>query len=969
MEFGCRYIYVDESKGQSNAQPGGHRCPVISPESQNGVVLDPVFYDNLQREVPRTDADVNGNILSPAFYDNTHQAEVPRRDTEVNGLQHGTPSPKSNGYLGLQTTSPKHLDSQKTPPPVPRRRNPPASAPPVTEDYRLSTESNVYLGLRPTSLVMLDGRKTPPPVPYRNRASTASGIPTPFIRNSTHFTTNGGQTEQPTIIISSSAQNCRPPVPDRKTKPQVYKPSVTEDYRVSPESNVYLSLQPTSPMILDGRKTPPPVPYRNRASIAPVTEDFRLSPESNVYLGLRPTSPVTLDGRKTPPPIPYRKRASIAPGVTEPETPEYDYASCEDSGPNDLPFSRKLQGDQCYVDLPPIKPADLEPTVQHCLTRPPIHQKSDLPRDVTIASNDHLYLDILPAVPLELEMQGKPVKPPDRPMAHLPAIPVERLPANCNILLLNIGKMIEDSDAYIQEPPLLCSGCSAVCSKLNHVDDTQTWTCVFCAAQNPLPDYYRPESRDAGDELYTGDSQADNEYSFADQTMIIFCIDISGSMSVTVEVTQEQSNDYNIVYKTRMEAVRDALDQTLDFLHRQNSGKRVALVTFSDQVKLYGDGTREPLVLQGAELLDPDHLKSQGEDQPTPHPLIETLHTLKGKIQCLEEMGATALGPAALVSIAMASKSPGSKVIICTDGRANTDLGNLEDISEEYVYQSSKLYYSNLGDLALQHSVVVSVVTIEGTNCRLPELGQLADKTGGKVNIVHPLNLANEFQSIIEEEIIATNVKLKVLLPPTMHFLYEGNNESVMEKTFGSTTADTVLSTEFDIHSSKIKEVLRYSQLPIQVHLSYTLPDGRSRQRILSERRPVTNDCTVALESIDLSVLQIHTVQFSARLAMEGHVTEARNVALELKELIDLVMRHEKYEAPGVVYEDWENSMAPIYEDLQVYMKENSSEKTDQDNHTDGPVVKTFSDEMAKMIFHMKRAKNRVLSKLRNQSE
>jgi len=42
--------------------------------------------------------------------------------------------------------------------------------------------------------------------------------------------------------------------------------------------------------------------------------------------------------------------------------------------------------------------------------------------------------------------------------------------------------------------------------------------------------------------------------------------------------------------------------------------------------------------------------------------------------------GATALGPALLSSIALASQGkPGSKVIICTDGLANMGLGNLED--------------------------------------------------------------------------------------------------------------------------------------------------------------------------------------------------------------------------------------------------------------------------------------------------
>ncbi|XP_040271518.1 circularly permutated Ras protein 1-like isoform X2 [Bufo bufo] len=719
---------------------------------------------------------------------------------------------------------------------------------------------------------------------------------------------------------------------------------------VSPESNVLQDLQPISPAQLEDQKTSPPVPQRRKKSTVSAPPDpnqphCRLPPEPNTHMGLRPKSPVQLHGQETPPPVPARRQMAAKTGVTEPETHAYEYATCEDSIPDGVTEPETHSYDYAICE-------DLNP--------------NDLPQGVSMAPNDHSYLEVLPAVSTEMKMPTTSVNLRDHPMATSPVPPIERLPANCNILLLNIGKMVENSDTDIRASPLLCSGCSATCSKLNHVDDTKTWTCVFCAATNHLSDDSIFKSREEGDELYAADSQSGNEYSFVDQTMIIFCIDISGSMSVTTEVTQDQSNDYNIMYKTRMEAVKSALDQTLDFLHKQNSKKRVALVTFSDQVKIYGDGTIQPLVLHGAELLDPDHLKAQGEDQPMPDPLVNNLHALKEIIQCLKEKGATALGPAALVSIAMASKSPGSKVIICTDGRANTDLGNLEDISEEYVYQSSKFYYSNLGDLALQHSVVVSVVTIEGTNCRLPELGQLADKTGGKVNIVHPFKLANEFQSIMEEEIIATDVKLKVFLPKTMYFLYEGNNESVLERTFGSITADTVLSTVFDIHSSKIKEVLRYSQLPIQLHLTYTLPDGRSRWRILSQKRPVTNDGTTALESIDLNVLQIHSVQFSARLAMEGHVNEARTVALELKELIDLVMRHEKYEAHGVVYEEWENSMSPIYEDLQEFMKENLSKKTGQDSHMEIPVVKTFSDEMAKMIFNMKRAKKKVLSKLRN---
>ena len=44
----------------------------------------------------------------------------------------------------------------------------------------------------------------------------------------------------------------------------------------------------------------------------------------------------------------------------------------------------------------------------------------------------------------------------------------------------------------------------------------------------------------------------------------------------------------------------------------------------------------------------------------------------------LEESGQTALGPALLVSIVVASQCPGSKVILCTDGLANIGVGAMD---------------------------------------------------------------------------------------------------------------------------------------------------------------------------------------------------------------------------------------------------------------------------------------------------
>ena len=50
----------------------------------------------------------------------------------------------------------------------------------------------------------------------------------------------------------------------------------------------------------------------------------------------------------------------------------------------------------------------------------------------------------------------------------------------------------------------------------------------------------------------------------------------------------------------------------------------------------------------------------------------------------IEETGPTALGPALLSSIALAAEgSPGSTVVLCTDGLANVGLGAFDGVVTE----------------------------------------------------------------------------------------------------------------------------------------------------------------------------------------------------------------------------------------------------------------------------------------------
>lgn len=58
----------------------------------------------------------------------------------------------------------------------------------------------------------------------------------------------------------------------------------------------------------------------------------------------------------------------------------------------------------------------------------------------------------------------------------------------------------------------------------------------------------------------------------------------------------------------------------------------------------------------------------------------------------------------------------------------------------------------------------ISVTSIKGTDCKMRELGKMADATGGQVNIVDPLKLTEEFANILSDPVIATNVQATLLV-------------------------------------------------------------------------------------------------------------------------------------------------------------------------------------------------------------
>lgn len=117
------------------------------------------------------------------------------------------------------------------------------------------------------------------------------------------------------------------------------------------------------------------------------------------------------------------------------------------------------------------------------------------------------------------------------------------------------------------------------------------------------------------------------------------------------------------------------------------------------QVTVYGDGKQEMKVFSGDKLNDKEQMIGCASELEVPDAIKNTRQALGKAVFDLEEKGQTALGPALLLSVMLASRHPASKVIVCTDGMANIGLGSLDTSSDEDAAAATN-YYTDIADLA-----------------------------------------------------------------------------------------------------------------------------------------------------------------------------------------------------------------------------------------------------------------------------
>ena len=164
--------------------------------------------------------------------------------------------------------------------------------------------------------------------------------------------------------------------------------------------------------------------------------------------------------------------------------------------------------------------------------------------------------------------------------------------------------------------------------------------------------------------------------------------------------------------------------------------------------------------------------------------LSQSKQAFQKRLWSLQSGGATALGPAVALGVAMAAEVPGSSILVATDGLANIGVGNLEGATSGEQVAKCKAFYEDMAEYARAKSVTINVLSLAsvGDNVNLSILGVLNDITGGTIDLVQPATVVEQVDELMKAEPVATDVTISILSHRLFKFRSPGDGPVEVEK-------------------------------------------------------------------------------------------------------------------------------------------------------------------------------------------
>jgi hypothetical protein len=348
--------------------------------------------------------------------------------------------------------------------------------------------------------------------------------------------------------------------------------------------------------------------------------------------------------------------------------------------------------------------------------------------------------------------------------------------------------------------------------------------------------------------------------------MMIFCVDISASMSTTLKLEGGRC-------VTRLQCVQSAVTQQLEALQSNQPDCAVVIITFGAEVCVYTDGGNRSLVAKRAHN-DVSDLLAKGQELASSctDRISEVATRLSTTVSGLKPCGNTALGPALAVAVGLASSRPGSKIVLCTDGMANNGVGAIRNRDETVDF------YGDMGRHAAEEGTCISVITMEGEDCSMENLGICADLTGGQVEMVDLRALSTKVGAMLSNPTLGTSLEMSLIVGAGIAFDASFSEQKgiacVAKRVVGTITARTDLTFEL----KAMTELANKSggSVPVQLQLRYTRPDGEHVLQVLTLQQPVSSDRGESESDINGTCVALTGIHNAACLAQLGDYRAAR---------------------------------------------------------------------------------------------
>ncbi|KAH3732923.1 Ras subfamily protein [Pelomyxa schiedti] len=425
--------------------------------------------------------------------------------------------------------------------------------------------------------------------------------------------------------------------------------------------------------------------------------------------------------------------------------------------------------------------------------------------------------------------------------------------APTNIVLISLGDLSTPAELITGEPTFCACGAILTSASLLQRSGSYVsgWKCQFCNADNAvsLVSEQIPKSPSVDFIL------APPPPVVAD-SLVVFVVDISGSMCVTTEVPDLQAEWQKLRmgpkkiiegetgnYVTRLQCVKAAVDSHFQRLQKGHPNKKVALITFNSEVTIYGDGTSAEVIISGDKLDNFEEIWEIGLHLNPFEllPISRSREFLSKRVISLEEDGSTALGPALVAALGICSQMKSqSEIIVMTDGLSNVGVGILEMENEAEKAQAITLY-KKLGTKAVQCNTTINIIGLEGkdsghgqgadsASCdiALEILGSCAEVTHGTINIINPLELLRQIRLIYQNPVISTDVKFSFALPSGLEVVDTEYNSAPLVA-YSSPATERVE----DETQAEVMEMI--SQLALKKKAALEAEDYEMAQRIKSD--------------------------------------------------------------------------------------------------------------------------------------